>query len=351
MKFTYTTRTGDPKDTTYGYAYDIYTADTDGPSGGDINKCGNKTPSGNAPRVSPGVYNHEYTADCTWTQVKYCASCSWRVNFNSSFTFTTFNPGGIAGFWIVARTSYGPAPDLRLTVADPNCASPSDLKCDGAFLDRSSLKAGVSQSPGTLKNANAVRTGVAADGVTLLLLQARIPEAKATGQSVRFALKNASGAAADSKWGVLLNRDGTGETESQLVFDRIVQLLKSSINDSSDFAPFQAYTAPAGVAVRVPAPCPAGITTPIETNATVTITPTAGTVVKPGDTVVMSMSISGGNAVEGALFAAATATCASPAPARRSRRRTSCRRIAPAASTSSRGRSARPERTTRNRRT
>jgi len=622
MTFTYTTRTGDPKDTTYGNKYEIYTADTDGPSGSDLTKCINGT-QGEVPRVNPGVYNLTYTTDCTWSKAKYCATCNQKVNFNSSFIFTTFNNGGIGGFWIVVRTRYGVGPDLQITVVDPNCASPSDVDCNGAVLD--SLNANVSSNTAALRDASAVRTGVAADGVTLLLLRAKVPEAKATSPNATFTLigskagtlmkRDGSGAgnsvdapfeltsngnkyafavyrapldhpapsalfstsftiearqsgssaaptqaslrlvpppvilvhgvwsdssawaflsrhlrtlgytmctgclpdygrinpapefnplSRDSKFvidvvrkginaalrdarrrgiaatqvdgvghsmgGIVLRArvaydlepykdlrnyfqgdlhkiisvgsphqgsslvtwlidhrcdaftglakasgretiqrefekmgrplgpavygfqvasvplqnlgktnvpghaiigiepatsvteqtlndifqwtnnttvtidnvmggaathdtivpttsqsasigiaatringvvhaslapvDDIGETESQPVFDRVAELLKSSIANSSDFAPFQPYTAPAGQAVRVPAPCPAGLTLPVETNATVTVTPAAGTVVKPGDTVVLSMSISGGNAVEGASFAA-----------------------------------------------
>jgi pimeloyl-ACP methyl ester carboxylesterase len=106
-----------------------------------------------------------------------------------------------------------PSTDLTMQVVDPNCASPSDVICNSAFTEEdvatSFATMRIINNAPALVGASALRSGVVADGVTMLLLRASVPEASAGG-SITLSLLDSSGGAASSKWGTLLKRDGTG---------------------------------------------------------------------------------------------------------------------------------------------
>jgi hypothetical protein len=101
-------------------------------------------------------------------------------------------------------------------------------------------------------------------------------------------------------------KNDIGETESPAVWERVIQLLRDPIDKS--FTIFQQHVPDPNDPVlgdctqsRAPKSL-AGV--PRATALTATITPPSGTVVRPGSTVMVTLSAPGAQAVEGALFIA-----------------------------------------------
>jgi uncharacterized protein (TIGR03437 family) len=97
--------------------------------------------------------------------------------------------------------------------------------------------------------------------------------------------------------------DDTGETASQRVWERVTELLRASIS-SSTFAFFPAWQPSSQAPNRSYQVCPQNFQASVVGEAaTGTITPAPGTIVRPGQSVQVSYSLSSGTQVDGALFA------------------------------------------------
>src|SRR5262249_5448467 len=95
----------------------------------------------------------------------------------------------------------------------------------------------------------------------------------------------------------------TGETESEKVRDDVVNLLLTSVRpEAGKYKTLPDFT-PSNVPEVKFEKCPDAlqITQALAPSGTISITPASGTIVHPGDTVSISFSVTGGNAVDGAL--------------------------------------------------
>ncbi len=104
------------------------------------------------------------------------------------------------------------------------------------------------------------------------------------------------------------NKVNTGETGSEEVWRMVVQFLRARIADS--FAMIETVNSD-GSSRQMPDSCPrsmqlAALNVNVaeqSANATVTLTPAPGTIVRPGSNIQINFSISGGNPVNGAVIA------------------------------------------------
>jgi len=92
------------------------------------------------------------------------------------------------------------------------------------------------------------------------------------------------------------------EMASADIWSNIEDALKDPVGSSS-FGKFPSFS-PSGTPLQ-PKPCPAtsDVTALLVSSATVTMNPSRGTLVRPGDTIQIDLNVAGGNPVEGALVA------------------------------------------------